>query len=560
VTVSLDRPLAGARRAWRARRALRRAAGAVACLALLAAPLAAQGTALVLPGDPAYRDLDRLAALGMLDTVVMGHRPYSRREIARLASAAERSVRRRAGNGAARGSDEVAELVRALSRRFASDGATAPRSAVLAPFDGGAAGYTGSSVQRRALVGEGREIEATIGAFGDRRLGRPEVRGHGAWLEMAHRVEPAPFLAGTARERVELRAPRDAGVAGGDAELLVASVRARAGNVALTAGRSPVAWSQETGTGLLFASDAPALDMISVSGERPWVLPGFLRRAGAVQGTLLLADLGASAVRSHSRLLAYKLSVAPSPRVEIGGSFTSRFGGEGARPASVGDRLIDFLPFVDIFRRHNYTDTSRTLEVESDKMLGLDGRLRLPGVVLSGELVVDDFDVHRIPTLLTWDGSQSLRITVPRLARDDLALGLSAIHTGIRAYQHYQLSAGHASRGRLLGDELGPDAKAFGAELAWRPRYGTTLSLAARSAIHSRAEYQYVVDGSFFALRRVTAASNELRDRLVVAASTRPRDDMLLAVRLGALRTRNHAFTGATRRDGLAEVSLLVTR
>jgi hypothetical protein len=69
-----------------------------------------------------------------------------------------------------------------------------------------------------------------------------------------------------------------------------------------------------------------------------------------------------------------------------------------------------------------------------------------------------------------------------------------------------------------------------------------------------------VVDGSFFALRRVTAASNELRDRLVVAASTRPRDDMLLAVRLGALRTRNHAFTGATRRDGLAEVSLLVTR
>jgi len=535
--------------------------GVVAGCALFAQPAYAQGTALVLPGDPVYRDLDRLAALGMLDSVVMGHRPYSRREIARIARIALERYRQRAATSDA-GLEPVAlGALRSISSRFAEDGAPGP---VVAAFDGGSLSYVGSSVERRSLVGEGRDIEATIGAFDQRRLGQPEVQGHGTSLEAAQRVEPWPWLAVSARERVELRVSRDPGRSAPRGELLVASVRARARNVAVTVGRSPLAWSQESDVGLIFAPNAPPLDMISVAGDRPFLLPGVLRRAGPMQATLLVADLGASRVRSHSRLLAYKVSLAPGNGLEIGGSFTNRFGGAGARPASIGDRLIDFLPFIDIFRRHNYTDTTRTLEVESDKMLGLDGRVRLPrrlgGVVLSGELVVDDFDVNRLPTLLTWDGSQSLRVTVPRLARDDIALHLTAMHTGTRAYSHLQLSAGHATRGRLLGDELGPDAKAFGAAVVWMPDAGTSLSLGGRSATHSKAEYTYVTDGNFFALRRVTDASNEVRDRIVGTLRTQRSRGVTLEMLLGAVRTRNHAFTGTTRHDGLAEVSVLVTR
>ena len=61
----------------------------------------------------------------------------------------------------------------------------------------------------------------------------------------------------------------------------------------------------------------------------------------------------------------------------------NHYGGEGGRPSSFGNRLIDFLPFIDIFRRHNYTDSTRTLDVDSDKVLGLDGRLQIGGLAAS---------------------------------------------------------------------------------------------------------------------------------------------------------------------------------
>ena len=65
---------------------------AVAALALTSAEAPAQGTATVLPSDELYADLDRLSELGVLDSVVIGQRPYSRREIGRILRAArERS-------------------------------------------------------------------------------------------------------------------------------------------------------------------------------------------------------------------------------------------------------------------------------------------------------------------------------------------------------------------------------------------------------------------------------------------------------------------------------------
>jgi len=49
-----------------------------------------RGTTPVAPTDPVYRDVDRLAQLGLLDGVILGQRPYSRRELARIAARARR--------------------------------------------------------------------------------------------------------------------------------------------------------------------------------------------------------------------------------------------------------------------------------------------------------------------------------------------------------------------------------------------------------------------------------------------------------------------------------------
>src|SRR5581483_8848458 len=44
----------------------------------------AQATATVSADDPVYRDLDRLFGNGLVKTMLVGQRPYTRREIARI--------------------------------------------------------------------------------------------------------------------------------------------------------------------------------------------------------------------------------------------------------------------------------------------------------------------------------------------------------------------------------------------------------------------------------------------------------------------------------------------
>lgn len=543
-----------------------------AALALVLAGLhgstaGAQGTALLPTGDLAYDDIDRLADVGLVDAIIVGQRPYSRREIARLLRIArERWQRETTGqpreDGAAR-RRHVDAIVRRLEARFGRDGeASAPFQAAL--LDGASVSASSTDAARRALVGSlASAVEATIDPIANRRLGRPAVRGSGAALELAHRAEPAGWLALQLAERVELRAPRGQPGSDASAELLVGSLRARVANVALLVGRQQLAWAQGPGDGLFLASDSPALDLVSLSSDAPFVLRGPFDRLGPIRATLLVADLGPSRARSHSKLLAYKVSAGPRPGVEIGGTFMNHYGGAGGRAASLGDRLIDFLPFVDIFRRHNYTDTTRTLEVDSDKLLGVDGRVRierLGGMVVAGELLIDDFDVRRIGTLFTWDGAQSLLVVLPAVAGPAVTVRLSAKHTGVRTYTHGALSNGITTRGRLLGDELGPDAKAFGADVRWTPTASLQLALGGRSAIYSQAMYLSEQQGDYFVIRRVGDASNELRDRAIASVRMFLAPDFTATARLAGERVRNADFAGGTRRDYAIELALRLTR
>ena len=542
---------------------LRRRARRVATTLLLAAlaPTAlAQGTGTLPLDDLAYRDVDRLAELGALDSVIVGQRPYSRREMARIVRISRARLERWARDG---GSDARASLaqrpLRRLEARFAGEPGLRWSGATGSLVDHGAVSGNGTDAVRRGFSGNlTRELEATIDPLPVRRLGAAAPRGGSAALDVGQRLEATPWLALQLRERVE-----GAGNGQSRAELLAGGLRARAGNLAVRVGRHQTAWALAPGDGLILASDAPALDLVSISSDAPFALPGVLRRLGPTQGTLLLAEMGPSVRRSHSKLLAYKLSVLPSRDVELGATFLNHFGGEGGRSSTIGNRLIDFLPFIDIFRGHNYTDTTRTLDVDSDKQLGVDARVRLAGLaglIVSTELVIDDFDVHRIRTLFTWDGAQSIRLTVPAIADGPFSLSLSARHTGVRTYTHGALANGLTTRGRLLGDELGPDAKAFGIESGWDAASGVRASLGLRSAIHSRATYVTDEQGTYFVIRRVGDASNELRDRIVGAVVAPWRDRLDVTVRVAGERIRNADFGGGTRRSYAAEVALRYAR
>jgi hypothetical protein len=410
---------------------------------------------------------------------VIAQRPYSRREIGRIVAAArERYNELGEGGTKRRITDAELELgdgvLRRLEARFSRElDEFHDDYPVLAPLDVALLSLAYTDAARRPLVGTfGSTLEATTGSLLPRRLGVPLVPGTTGALELSQRLEPTSWLALAARERADYAWAKDTALRRGNGEILLATMRVRVRNVAIEIGRSQLSWAQSPDEGLFLAADAPALDQISLTSDRPFVMPSVLRWLGPAKATLVVADLGPSTVRAYSKLLAYKVSIQPHSNAELGATFFNHYGGEGGRSSSFGNRLIDFLPFVDIFRRHNYTDSTRALDVDSDKQLGIDGRLRiggLRGALVTGEILIDDFDVNRIPDLFTGYGSQALGITFPRFISSDLSLKLMAKHMGILTYTHSALSNGMTTRGRLLGDELGPDAKSFGARLTWQP-------------------------------------------------------------------------------------------
>ena len=529
---------------------------------IVASAAAAQGASAVAPSDLASRDLDRLAELGVLDSAIIGQRPYSRRAILRMV----RAVEGRSVGDATRGVDpraaaEARRLVaRVRARLFTEPGDAEERQhGVFRVVDDASLALVSSDARRRALVGFGAATEATINPLAERRLGQPAPRGQSAALELSQRIEPTDWLAIQARERVQASHASDGEAPSSDGELLLGTVRARFRNAAVTVGRQQVAWSQRPAAGLFLAADAPALDQLSLASDEPFVLPGLLRHLGPTQATLLVANLGASRERSHSRLVAYKVSVAPTNALELGGTFMDHFGGEGAPTASAVDRLIDVLPFVDVFRRHNYSDTTRTLDVESDKLLGIDGRLRLArlaGIVLTGEILVDDVDIHRIRTMFTWDGSQTFGLLFPSLGTPAVGLQLSAAHMGIRTYTHGQLPNGITTRGRLLGSELGPDAKEYSAAFRWTAGPALDLTLAGTSAIYSKADYAPRDVSGVLQIGKSRTYPNELRDRVIAGAVVHRGAALAITARAGGERTRNFAFQGVRARAYVAELTV----
>jgi hypothetical protein len=209
-------------------------------LLLILVPVArapGQGTTPVPPSDPVYRDVDRLAQLGLLDSAIVGQRPWSRRELARIAGLA----RERLGTqpDAALRSVEAGAIVARIAERFGDDGADSTAILRLVLLDGASLGAVSTDAERRGFAGSfPRLLEATIDPLAaPRRLGPPVLRGESGALELAQRVELSRWLAIHARERFELALPRPGDSPDAHADLLLGGVRLRARNVALSVGR-----------------------------------------------------------------------------------------------------------------------------------------------------------------------------------------------------------------------------------------------------------------------------------------------------------------------------------
>ena len=404
-------------------------------------------------------------------------------------------------------------------------------------------------------------IEADIDPLLDDRGGRRLVTGGNAAFESEHWLALGSHLALEARPRLWLRSG-PAHPAAASVDLLTANARLTAGNVALTVGRDYTDWSNAPGGGLFFSRNAPGLDMVRVASEEPFHLPSLLRLLGPTRATLQVADLGASESHSHSLLVAYTATVQPTPTLEVGATFANHFGGAGAANPDAARRFIDLIPFLDIFRHH-----ADSTDFDSDKLLGMNARLRLPrmaNATLFSELALEDFDVHRLRSVFTEDAAYVAGVMLPQVALPGLSAQLAYHVTGIRFYEHHLLLNGYTASRAILGDDLGRDASGWYGTLAWE--HGSGTSLRANAAYESRGSTQYVgqytqAGQQALVFSVVTPGAPELRRRVVAELLHRPRDGRVTLRLAGGVERTTGAPVGAAQgTHGLGEASLSLYR
>jgi hypothetical protein len=536
-------------------------------LAGAGAPAAAraQGSPTVAPLDPAYLDARRLIDAGLVRDVVVGQAPYSRLTFARLTLEAQ--SRMLASRNASASNAVLHLAIDRLLARFGDEvealrtGARA--ESVVHALSEWEVDLLHTDAPSRTIAGNGLgSVEADIRPLTDNRGGRRVATGTDASLETMHWARLGSRLTLEARPRLWWHDAHD-GTRAVDLKMLSANARLVAGNVALTVGREYTDWGTAPGGGLFFSANPPALDMIRIASETPMRLGGPLRWLGPVSGTLQLADVGASVSHSHSLLAAYKVSVQPTPDLELGATFADHFGGAGAVNPSLGRRLADLLPFIDIFRHH-----ADSTEFDSDKLLGVDARLILPhaaDVTVFGEFALEDFDVHRLKSVLTEDAALIVGVRVPTLLVPSVSAQLAYHATGLRFYEHHQLVNGIAASRSIIGDDLGRDASGWYGTVTWERRDG--LSLRADAAYESRGNDQYVgeytkpgLQGLVF--RTVSTSPPELRRRVMGELAMRPVNGRTRASLAGGVeRVSGPPLVSAGgRTSGLAEARFTVYR
>ena len=533
-------------------------------LAIVAAFVAAsrvQGQATVtVPLDAAvYRHIDALGGAGLIDSLIVGQRPYTRREVVRLLREAQRNLDRRAGeNGWAERviATDLSVYDRAGDdgRRTTDDGGrAAARAAEWIRVDG----LYLNSPARIVPPDSNGGVDAAINPLVAYREGRAVYDGGTAALESRHTAEPERHVALFVQPRLIAASQRAGAGSTSTVRLQSGALNFLFGNLSVEGGRDAVVFGQAPSGGLLLSSNAPPLDMIRLSTDRPAKLPWIFGLLGPLRGTAFIADLGPRQNFPHAKLIGYKLSALLHPQFEFGAQVIDQMGGRGSPPGPFRDRVYDLMPLIDIFRSSDYQF--------SNKFAGIDLRWRLPsaaGFELFADGAVDDLDARRWRSTLLEDAGYIAGVSFSCLLECG-ALGVRAEYhqTGIRYYTHAQFTSGMAQNGTLLGDPLGPRGLGGYVTIDYTdPRYGT---LALGGAFEARSGNVYGAAstgpedrGFHFVL--FERNPSEKRARALVSWQPMERNRSVTArAALGVERVHNFTFVaGRNRTNVLAQIGV----
>jgi hypothetical protein len=343
----------------------------------------------------AYLAFERVAALGYLDTALLGSRPWTRMECARLTDEIADGLRE---NDTALA--EVAGLHERLKGEFAFElrrlGGGDNRVARLESLYARLVSINGPALTDSYHFGQtisydfGRPFQrGTNGQAGGSLRANAGPMAFYLRAEFQH-APAAPALSDAAiavmsvRDLIPVSAiPQPPVTPINRARLLdaYASVNLKNWHVAL--GRQSLSWTSAPDGSMLWSNNIEPVTMIRVVNAEPIEPPGFLRFAGPVRIEQFVGRLGGHAYVPKPWIYGQKLSLRPFPFLELGFGRTFTLGGEGGDPITLANfaRVFSGIPAVN-------------RSVPGDNHSAIDWNFRVPGlrnyVVLYGDAYADD--------------------------------------------------------------------------------------------------------------------------------------------------------------------------
>jgi membrane-associated phospholipid phosphatase len=440
-----------------------------------------------------YSAFERLAALRAINTQIMGLKPWTRLECARLTQEAGDALQ----EGRILNFEEAAGIQTQLAQEFAYE---------VALLSGGR-NLTANleSVYARAVSISGPALTDSyhFGQTISYDFGRPFERGTsgqaGASFSAAagplaiyvrgeyQHAPSAPTLSGAAIHAIAIAdAVPAAEVPAGPylpvnrLQLLDAYASVNLSNWQLTLGKQSLSWTPAPGGSMLWSDNIDPVNMVRLVNPEPVHLPSILRFWGPVRIDQFFGRLEGHPYIPRPFIYGQKVSMKPLSFLELGFARTVELGGQGAD----GDHFTSALLFQSFFGLHN----NQLNSIPGKNSTEMDWTLYVPGVrnyiVLYGDAYAADDQlpikdppknpwrpgiyIPRFPKLPNLDlHVDSVSTEQPGFSFDNTYVPGGPVNSGQFNYFNSDYRDGYTNGGNLIGNSVGRDGRAFQAWLTY---------------------------------------------------------------------------------------------
>ncbi len=318
-----------------------------------------------------YPALDRLEALGYLDTAFIGLRPWTRLAIVHMLEEADDKVESARGAGA----EEAQSIYLAVLHELSPDLASAGMHAELDQVYTDSLGITDTPLNDSYHLGQtiynnyGRPYQAgwnnDSGAGGRIEAGRFTLAVRGEYQHAPSATGYTPALGQFLSEQVDFipynSVPRQATIPVGPLgsqnhlRLLEANLSYHLLNHEISFGKTDHWWGPGKGGAFGWSDNSQNPYAFEINRVEPLSIPGFSRLLGPVRYDFFYGSLQGHTAVQHPYFHSEKISLHPTKNFEFGFERTVIFGGKGHEPVTIHTFLRSFFSAAGVNEQVKYS-------------------------------------------------------------------------------------------------------------------------------------------------------------------------------------------------------------